>query len=192
MDIGSLLVILALLLLVGFFISRPLLERKEGKITSADILEDHEHSALLAERDRILTSLEELDFDYAVGKIPAEDYPELRRALVQNGADILRALDKYESEVPEQEIETRLETAIAARRTMPPQVKEPSAGDEAYDESSLPARASNQIQVDDEIEALIAARRRQRSDKSAGFCPQCGNTVTQSDRFCSKCGTALS
>jgi hypothetical protein len=192
MDIGSLLVILALLLLVGLFISRPLLERKEIRITSADILEDHEHSALLAERDRILTSLEELDFDYAVGKIPAEDYPILRRTLVQKGADVLRALDKYESEVPEQEIDTRLESAIAARRTMPAGVTDPSAGDEPYEESSLPARASNHIQVDDEIETLIATRRRQRSDKSAGFCPQCGNAVTQSDRFCSKCGTALS
>ena len=192
MDIGSLLVILALLLLVGFFISRPLLERKELKITSQDILEDHEHSALLAERDRILTSLEELDFDYAVGKIPAEDYPILRRALVQKGADVLRALDQYENEVPEQEFETRLETAITARRTIPEQVNVQTAGDDPYEESSLPARALNQIHADDEIEALIAARRRQRSDKSAGFCPQCGNVVTQSDRFCSKCGTALS
>jgi hypothetical protein len=190
MDIGSLFILLALLVLVGIFISRPLLERKDIKITSEDIKEEHDHSALLAERDRTLDALEELDFDYAVGKIPEEDYPAQRSALIQRGAYILKELDRYEGTSPQEQAETRLETAIAARRIavrQDSQAQPASASRSSADTASLTQTAV----ADDEIEALIAARRRKRSDKSAGFCPQCGNAVTKSDRFCSKCGTTL-
>jgi hypothetical protein len=189
MDIGSLFILLALLVLVGIFISRPLLERKDIKITSEDIKEEHDHSALLAERDRTLDALEELDFDYAVGKIPEEDYPAQRSVLIQRGAYILQELDKYEGKSPQEQAETRLETAIAARRIAVRQDSQAQPASAAH--SSADSASLTQTIADDEIEALIAARRRMRSDKSAGFCPQCGNAVTKSDRFCSKCGTTL-
>jgi hypothetical protein len=189
MDIGSLLIILALLVLVGIFVSRPLVERKEVKITSDDIKEEHDHSALLAERDRTLDSLEELDFDYAVGKIPEADYPAQRNVLIKRGAYILQELDKYEEVAVEQEAEARLETAIAARRfAVHQEIQTQSTGGIS---SSTEVKTPTIPIKDDEIEAMIAARRRARSDKSAGFCPQCGNAVTKSDRFCSKCGNAL-
>ena len=53
------------------------------------------------------------------------------------------------------------------------------------------ARVEDAVQPDDELEALIATRRRARQEKSGGFCPQCGGAVVQSDRFCPKCGAAL-
>jgi len=190
MDIGSLLFILALLVLVGIFVSRPLVERKEGKISSEDVKEEHNLSTLLAERDRTLDSLEELDFDYAVGKVPEEDYPSQRKALINRGAFILRELDKYEAEAPEEQAEARLETAIAARRAAADQDEPAQPASESQSTVDIPT--STHAIEDDEIEALIAARRRARSDKSAGFCPQCGNAVTISDQFCSKCGNALS
>jgi hypothetical protein len=43
----------------------------------------------------------------------------------------------------------------------------------------------------DDLEALIAARRRKREEKSAGFCPKCGRPVQTSDAFCPKCGGQL-
>ncbi len=82
MDIGSLFLILALLILVGLFISKPLFERRAIAVSSLSNREDHDLSALLAERDRILNALQEMDFDYNLGKIPAEDYPAQRAALV--------------------------------------------------------------------------------------------------------------
>jgi hypothetical protein len=189
MDIGSILLILSLLILVGLFISRPHFERKEAKISSEDAEEEHEYSMLLAERDRMLDSLEELDFDYTVGKIPEEDYPEQRNALIRRGAYILQELDKFEEDYPEEHAEDRLERAIAARRTavqIDPSTQASNLTPEPSGESPV-----NQLIEDDEVEALIAARRRTRSDKSAGFCTQCGTAVTKSDRFCSKCGNAL-
>jgi len=189
MDIGSILLILALLVLVGLFISRPLVERKEVIITSEDVVEEHEYSTFLAERDRTLDSLEELDFDYMVGKIPEEDYPLQRVALIKKGVHILLELDKYEEVSPEQQADTRLESAITARRTTVHSEASVQSADLAPELSDT----SSPIQLieDDEVETLIAARRRKRSDKSAGFCPQCGTAVTKSDQFCSKCGNAL-
>ena len=77
--------------------------------------------------------------------------------------------------------EARLEAAIAARRG----------------EMSLPSSPSNSgvraaaASPDDDLEVLIAGRRREKKEKAAGFCPQCGNPVQVSDRFCPKCGAEI-
>ncbi|MBL7161504.1 MAG: zinc ribbon domain-containing protein [Anaerolineales bacterium] len=160
MDIGSIFLILALLILTALYVGRPLYDRKST--TSRHL--GSELSALLAERDRLLNAISELDFDHTLGKIPAEDYPLQRGQLVQRGAEVLRQLDEYQGISAADSTSARLET-------------------------DLEAEAVNQ---DDDLEALIAARRRGRQEKSGGFCPHCGGPVVQSDRFCPKCGTALS
>jgi hypothetical protein len=82
MDLGSVFLILALTILVGLFVSRPFFERQKaipnGKTSSLD----HDRSALLAERDRVLNALKELDFDHTLGKIPEDEYPEQRTCCV--------------------------------------------------------------------------------------------------------------
>jgi len=176
MDIGSILILFALLLLVGLYIARPLLER-QGKIVSQ---EEHEHSSLLAERDRALTALGELDFDYSLGKIPEEDYPAQRALILQYGAEILRKLDAYQPPETTVSAEERLEQVIAARHA------EKSAS--ASPAVEVSARPVNIAAADDQLEVMIAERRRKRQVKTAGFCHQCGSPLQQSDRFCPRCG----
>ena len=169
MDIGSIFLILAVLVPVVLFIARPLMERSATVVTA----EEHDYSALLAERDRILTAVQELDFDHTLGKIPDEEYPAQRAILMRSGADVLRQIDEYEgiSAEPVPPVDDRVEAAIAARK------------------------AALSIDPDDELEALIANRRRAQKEndqpKTGGFCPQCGNCVQETDRFCPKCGGAL-
>jgi hypothetical protein len=180
MDIGSILLILSLLILVVLFVARPLFDRRATIIhTGSDNREDHDRSALLAQRDRILDALQELDFDHDLGKIPEEDYPAQRAALMEEGMEALRWLDRLQLEADEQDIERRLEAAISARRA------------EAGKEKLPPSASPSVLIADGEIEARLAARRRERADKSAGFCPQCGRPVQKSDRFCPACGKAL-
>ena len=73
--IGSLFLTAGLALVVILFITRPLLRHtpvdQEGD--NAEITLDHQRSALLAERDRVITSLQELDFDNTLGKVPVEE-----------------------------------------------------------------------------------------------------------------------
>jgi hypothetical protein len=109
MELGSIFLLLAVVLLVGLFISRPLFQRSEpvdrvkntsgamgdetiySARTGADA--DHTRSSLLAEYDRLLNTIQELEFDHTLGKIPPEDYPVQRAALLQAGADVLKKLD---------------------------------------------------------------------------------------------------
>jgi hypothetical protein len=178
MDIGSIFLILGLLILVALFIAKPLLDKKSVPVSR----EEHELSALLAEKDRLIRTLQELEFDYSLGKIPEEDYPVLRAAYMQHGADLLRKIDEFQPASQPAAAEDRLEAAINARRqTMTPALNGVSA-----------ANGSNGVHVpDDALEQMIAARRRTRPEKAGGFCPKCGGVVQQSDRFCPKCGASL-
>ena len=132
MDLGSIFLILALFILTALYISRPFFERRSSAVS----LGEHELSALMAERDRILNALSDLEFDNSLEKIPAEDYPVRRAQLVQRGAEILRQLDTLQGDALDA-LSTRLEDALQPDDTHP----------------------------DDELEALIAARRRKRQEK---------------------------
>jgi len=96
MDLGSFLLIIALAILAGIFVSQPFFKVSRGEpLVLKDqvaLIPDHERSALLAERYRLLASLSELDFDQALGKIPAKDYLPQRAELLRAGAEILRKL----------------------------------------------------------------------------------------------------
>ncbi len=76
MDIGSLFLILTIVLLVGLYVGKPFMERRSDNVSE----KERRLSGLMAERDRILDTLQELDFDHAMGKIPAEDYPTQARS----------------------------------------------------------------------------------------------------------------
>jgi len=183
MDIGSILLILALLVMVGLFISRPFFERKEPTAVVQLKQEEHQRSALLAERDRLLIALQELDFDYTLGKIPEEDYPQQRAILIQKGVDTLRQLDALQPEGKVEDADARLEAAIAANRA------------DAARPAVLP-NGRKQVPAaiavpDDDLEIVLANRRRIRQEKATGFCPQCGGPVQKSDRFCPKCGARI-
>ena len=174
-SIGSIFLILAVLVGVALYVAQPYFARRARRMTA----EAHEVSSLLAERDRVVNSLQELDFDFKLNKIPAEDYPLQRAALLQKGADILKQLDilapaSHPAPRAAKPTEDRIEAAVAARR------------------ADLASDAPAQPVDDDQVEAMIAARRSGRKEKSAGFCPRCGKPVLSSDRFCPSCGKSLS
>ena len=169
MELTAIFFSLAVLILVGIYLYAPFMERRARRVTE----EEHELSTLMAERDRVISSLQELDFDFRLGKIPEDDYPVQRSTLLQKGADILRKIDSLAPQATSsQDTEARLERAIAARRA----------------DASL-ARVEV---TDDDVESLISSRRKSRTNKSAGFCPKCGKPVMVSDRFCPSCGKSLS
>lgn len=198
--IGSILLIAAVTLVVGLFIARPFLlgESTPEESLSRDAAQEREHtrSSLLAERDRILTALQELDFDYALGKVPPEEYPAQRDALRKTGADVLRRLDEMQASgagPAEGQAEDRIEAAVAARRADAARIG--AKGDGARVETKVPASravaSGTNGKSKDELEDIIASRKRSRKEASAGFCPHCGKPVQKSDKFCSKCGATL-
>jgi len=171
MEIAALLLTLGVIILVGLYLYAPFLERQARRVTQ----EEHELSALMAERDRVVNSLQELDFDFRLGKIPEGEYPTQRATLLQKGADILRSIDAFSSNENDadtvRENQDRIEKAVAARRA--------------------DASAKQAELTDDDLESMIASRRKVRKNKSAGFCPKCGKPVMTSDKFCPSCGKSL-
>lgn len=168
MDLGAVLILLALLVAVGLFLAAPLMRNARPR----PLDESPEVSALLAERDRVINALQELDFDFKLGKVPEDGYPAQRGELLQHGASILRELDRVApGAVNATDAGERIEEAVAAG----PGVDE-GFGDDLPDER---------------IDSLLAARRAARHEKSAGFCPNCGKPVLVSDRFCPNCGKSL-
>ena len=169
MDIGAIFFTLAVVALVGMYVGQPFIQRRGQQATK----KDHEYSALMAEYERAINTLQELDFDNALGKIPADDFPGQRAELLARGASLLRKLDAMKTLKSSRNAESRLEAAVASGRA-----------------DSSTTRSSNELS-DDDLESMIAARRKTRKEKSAGFCPNCGKSNMVSDRYCPSCGKAI-
>ncbi len=158
MDLAAILFLAALLLVVTLYLVMPLMGMHSQRAPE----ETQAVSALLAERERLLTALQELDFDFQLGKVPADDYPVQRADLLRKGADVLKQLD-----------------ALAPSR---PAARPEQATNSGSEKANL---------TDDEIESMLAARRKAHKTKSAGFCPRCGKAVQTTDQFCPHCGKSL-
>jgi hypothetical protein len=179
MDIGSIFLLLALVILVVFFVAQPFSKQRKAASRGGGGVRQ-KISLLRAERAGVIQTLQELDFDYSLGKIPEEDYPRQRNALLLRGAEVLQQLDALQPQSQARGNGDRLEEALTSRRKAA---------------SQTPAKTSTH-DLNEVLEARIAARRRDRNgsaprEKSIGFCPQCGKSLHKSDRFCPKCGTEL-
>jgi hypothetical protein len=165
MDLGAIFLLILVLVFILIFVTRPFFIRQRGH--SVEKMEkSRKLSSLLAERERLLTAILELDSDQALDKIPAGDYSNQRLELLQRGAEILRKIDGLTERTPGEK---------NAHKEFLPGIS-----------SAVPVVLS-----DDDLEELLARRRMIRKDKTAGFCPKCGKPVLFSDAFCPFCGYAL-
>jgi len=183
MDLGVILLLIALLLGVGLYLAAPLMSNHSERV----VRETQEVSSLMAERDRIITALQELDFDFKLGKIPEEDYPVQRAELLQTGAGVLMKLDHL---TPNTSSGNAFPKEAQKGITVESRLEQVAAANQA-DRSSREASNKSDRITDDEIESMLAARRKARKTKSAGFCPRCGKSVLITDLFCPHCGKAL-
>ncbi|MFN2188653.1 MAG: zinc-ribbon domain-containing protein [Candidatus Promineifilaceae bacterium] len=176
MTIGSILLGLALLVLVGMYIARPILTPS----VQAQPRESRYKELVLA-KESALIQIRNLDFDFQTGKIPEDLYEPQRAALVEEAAAILKEIDGYEqaamsgaaagtvelkSEPEPADIDADIEEAVRRIRqshrapsTVPPVGKPLSAGSSPGGETS--------------------------------FCPQCGEPAEPDDNFCVNCGAKL-
>jgi hypothetical protein len=110
--IGSLILLVILIVVVVLVVSEPLTDRRRPEVEHGNVL-----FILMAERDRVLNILKELDFDNSLGKIPVETYPSQRASLVQQGAEILRKIDQEAVvSLPAGNYEDPVEAILSARR----------------------------------------------------------------------------
>lgn len=176
MSIGSLLLGVTLLILVGLFLARPFL--------LANARYDRQKSQrqeLLAQKEAVLARIRVLEFDYETGTILEADYQQQRQEMVAEAAGILKQLDELPSgaveTAPTNGVEREIETAVAQlrRRQLRPAAPAPV---KASPKTSTPVRASDgKLKV---------------ANGRANFCSQCGQPVEQGDNFCAYCGHQIS
>jgi hypothetical protein len=176
MDIGSIFLLLGIVVVVFIFIYQPFIDTKNRKVLltqAVPLVEKEMHiSSMLAERDRILRALQELEFDYTLGKIPEEDYPTQRQFLLVKGAEIIKTLEEIEGIANYADPIQMIESVIDANRV---------------DGRNKDVKMDKDL----DIESMIAARKRSKENKPDGFCPKCGKPISKNDQFCSKCGNTL-
>jgi hypothetical protein len=144
------------------FIARPVIENRGFAVTDSD----RRTSALQAQRDQILTVLQELDMDHAIGKIEEGGYFEQRSVLVARGAAVLKELDQLVGVVVETD-----------------------GQEKSQDLGSRKDDASRELEA--QIENAVSNLRERGSDSEDNFCSHCGKVLVSGDRFCAHCGTAI-
>jgi hypothetical protein len=147
MTFTSLIIVLFIFIMAGLVILRPFLIQTDPKINRGSGLYD----SLLAERERLLSSIEELDLDLELKKISASEHTLDRDALLVQAAEVLRELDKY---------------------SKPKKTK----------------KTAGAAGGEDELEKMIADRRRKLKDTKTVPCIKCGKPLVKGDQFCSHCG----
>lgn len=107
MDTGAILVGIAIVLVVGAYVTRPLFEG-----TSEQRIERRSspRQELITRRDALYALIRELDDDLQTGKVTEQDYQVERKRLVAEGVAILKQLD----ELPEEELEDLALTGVDA------------------------------------------------------------------------------
>ena len=91
MTFGSILIVLLIFILSGYYIIRPFLVKSELTGRSSSSIYD----SLSAERERLLLAIEELDLELDLSKISSREHSRNRDILLAEAAEVLRKLDKY-------------------------------------------------------------------------------------------------
>lgn len=152
---------------------------------------------LLKKKDFIYSSIRELNIDYNMGKLAAEDHEALRQEYMKEASDVLDELDR--TAVSDLPVEEQIEEAVREIR----QRREPVSGealtvdDEAAEEKSAVDEAAVDEAVDDapaeEAPAEDAPAEEARPAPAARVqeCGICRTVNDPSANYCIGCGASL-
>ncbi len=157
-----------LLLLVLGGLAWPLYStRPRSPYAGADSLGD-----LLARRDGLYAMLRDLDLDYELGKLDAPTYHTRREKYLARAAAVLKQLDtQFGADQTHRSLSMEIEREVAAlRRT-----------------SGEGAQPINRPNGHARVERLLTP-----GNGNSLQCPNCGRAFAPGDRFCAKCGQAVS
>jgi hypothetical protein len=185
MDIVVAIIGLAMLVAAVAYIAQPLV----AKSRALSPLESPREK-LLSERDALYVSIRDWDFDFQTGKLLETDYRAMREKYVARGVEILKQLDampdvrKSKAGGRKSEVADDVEAAVQARRK----------ARSSEDEIEVAVRARRQPSIRDSLtpqKTAGPAREIPQSEIRNLNCPQCGRPIDPADRFCGKCGVAL-
>ena len=119
MAVSSFLIVLGIFILTGVIIIRPFLVETDTQGAPVP----KKYDSLTAEKERLLSSIEDLDLEFDLEKISSQEHTRNRDILLSQAAEIIKQVDKLEKNIPTDkrissapESEDDLEEMIEARR----------------------------------------------------------------------------
>ncbi|MEM6289642.1 MAG: zinc ribbon domain-containing protein [Myxococcota bacterium] len=136
---------------------------------------------LREEKRRLLRAINELTFDFEMGKLSEADYKDVRQTYELRAVEVMRELDGSKRAHPEV-------SALLEERGL----HAPAADKDAEDEA--PAKDEGvEANVDDAAEDTEAEAKSAADDaESTLMCGSCGNPNDADAKFCKHCGKELS
>ncbi|MGE5249143.1 MAG: zinc ribbon domain-containing protein [Bacteroidota bacterium] len=156
MDILAIFIGALLLMLTVTLITQPF-RLKTGKAGGQD-----PRLSATVQRERVLSSLRDLDFDFKTGKVSEADYTPVRAQLLVEAAELLKR---------EEQEEEQLEALIRSRRQQKANVR--------CGKCDAPVEAGQQFCAKCGTPVVTKT------------CPACGNRIKPGDQFCTACGSRI-
>ena len=169
---------------------------------------------LLKKKDFIYSSIRELNIDYNMGKLAAEDHEALRQEYMKEASDVLDELDR--TAVSDLSVEEQIEEAVREiRQLRGPASEEAVSGDDepmsveggaaaekvaedeaagdlaTADEAAENVRSAEEAPAEDQATEAPAEEARSVSSARIRECRICRTVNEQSARFCIECGASL-
>ncbi|HSH02286.1 MAG TPA: zinc-ribbon domain-containing protein [Anaerolineae bacterium] len=181
MTIGSILLGLALLILVVLYLGYPFL-------IPADMpppINPSRRAELLARKESLLATIQNLDFDHETGKIAEDAYQQQRTQNLILAARTEKELAALGQRPPK--IDKAIEREIAKLRgaTAPPTIPTPSTP------PPTPTPPTPPIPTPTVTPPPTPTPPTPSPATSGPFCTQCGRQATSDDKFCAQCGSPL-
>jgi hypothetical protein len=155
--------------LIGLAALNALRPLATGETREPEMVGSRTRAALEREKNLLLRSIKELEFDRAMGKVAEGDYEEMVARLRSRAVRLLQQLDNTSSgyrELIERELAARLVKAGGKLRELKEESKE-------------------------SMESGESGESRESAESSAGICKSCGTVNDEDARFCKSCGTRL-
>jgi hypothetical protein len=160
----------------------PLLKKGPAPV----MVEDDRLMELLQRKDQVLASIKELEFDYHVGKLSAEDYQLYDQRLRRQAIGLIQQIEKVAPESAG--LDASLESKIQRQRKVADgTAKVAHAAPDAEIEAAI-ARRRQTAPVAPSVAPSVAA---QANGGDVRFCTNCGNQIAPHHKFCANCGTPV-
>ena len=152
MQSGSFIIVIFIFVLSGFYILRPIFVGSNRGARSGSSRRD----SLIAERERLLNAIEELDLEFELNKISSTEHARNRDILLAEAAKVLYELDGL--------------SGSSGRK----QKKAASNKDEDDDLEKLISERRKQLKGEKSIKCTLCGK---PIDKDAQFCSHCGGAL---------------
>ncbi len=162
-----------------WYVIWPLVDPKPAPV----MIEDDRLAELMGQKDTVLKSIKDLEFDYQVGKITDEDFERFNLRLRRQAVGLLQQIEQVSPVTAS--LDDQVEMLIARKHKVQ---RAPAAN------GHTPASA------EDPLEMLISRKRKvtpktgavpatETDTKAVGFCVECGTALAPQHKFCANCGT---